>query len=533
MRKFFIKAIVLCFWLFLGSQFSSVHLNAQSSCPPGEAIVATDKGCVRGESLGSLKVFRGIPYAAPPVGTLRWKISQPHEPWDGVRDASSFGKSCPQLRGSILPVSVATDEDCLFLNVWTTGTDPAANLPVMFWIHGGGLVQGSSSQITNDGRATYDGRFLAEKGQLVVVSINYRLAQLGFLAHPALSAEDKEHGVSGNYGLLDQLFALRWVQKNIKNFGGNSQNVTIFGESAGGKSVCGLLASPLAAGLSHRAIIESGGCLKVQRHLKEATPAAPESAEAQGERYARAIGCANTPDVLACLRSKTPQEILSVLPGEASIISTAEKYDFTIDNYALNEAPGVVPLIAGTNGNEASIFTTNLAITTQAQFEAFVRAFFKNNADQVLALYPVSNYPRVKDALDALVADVSFVCPTRQFTRAVQKYQPKTYLYQFTYVTRIGNFLGIGAFHGSEIEYVFGILTSLATPQEQALSDAMITYWTNFAKTGDPNSAATAVTWPTYTFQEDPHLQLDIPISAGHELHKKQCDLLGSLQGSN
>ncbi|MBI3460087.1 carboxylesterase family protein, partial [Candidatus Acetothermia bacterium] len=326
----------------------------------------------------------------------------------------------------------------------------------------------------------------------------------------------------------------------------------IFGESAAGKSVCGLLASPLAAGLSHRAIIESGGCLKVQRHLKEATPAAPESAEAQGERYARAIGCANTPDVLACLRSKTPQEILSVLPGEASIISTAEKYDFTIDNYALNEAPGValdtgrfnhVPLIAGTNGNEASIFTTNLAITTQAQFEAFVRAFFKNNADQVLALYPVSNYPRVKDALDALVADVSFVCPTRQFTRAVQKYQPKTYpvqkyqpktyLYQFTYVTRIGNFLGIGAFHGSEIEYVFGILTSLATPQEQALSDAMITYWTNFAKTGDPNSAATAVTWPTYTFQEDPHLQLDIPISAGHELHKKQCDLLGSLQGSN
>ncbi|MBI1744143.1 carboxylesterase family protein [Candidatus Acetothermia bacterium] len=134
---------------------------------------------------------------------------------------------------------------------------------------------------------------------------------------------------------------------------------------------------------------------------------------------------------------------------------------------------------------------------------------------------------------EVLVADVSFVCPTRQFTRAVQKYQPKTYLYQFTYVTRIGNFLGIGAFHGSEIEYVFGILTSLATPQEQALSDAMITYWTNFAKTGDPNSAATAVTWPTYTFQEDPHLQLDIPISAGHELHKKQCDLLGSLQGSN
>ncbi len=296
----------------------------------------------------------------------------------------------------------------------------------------------------------------------------------------------------------------------------------------------------MARGLFHRAIIQSGGCLKAQRQLKEAAPNAPESAEAQGERYARAIGCANAPEILACLRSKTFQEILSVLPGEASIITTAEKYDFNIDSYALNEAPGIaletgkfnhVPLIAGTTGNEASIFTFNLAVTTPAQYEAFVRAFFKENAEKVLALYPISQYPRVKDALDALLSDISFVCPTREFTRAVQKYQPKTYLYQFTYVTQIAQRFSLGAFHGSEIEFVFGILTASASTQERALSDAMITYWTNFARTGELAAAATTILWPAYTPQEDAHLQLDMPISVGRELQKKQCDLFATLLG--
>lgn len=497
-------------------------------CPLDENVVTTEQGCVRGESLGSVKIFRGIPYAAPPIGSLRWKAPQEHPVWDGVRDATQFGKACPQLPGTIFRYQLETDEDCLSLNVWTPKADPSARLPVMVWIHGGGLVQGSSSQKVND-RLTYDGRFLAEKFGVIVVTINYRLAQLGFLAHPALSAENTEHGVSGNYGLLDQIFALRWVQKNIQNFGGDPTNVTIFGESGGGKSVCALLASPLARGLFHRAIIQSGGCPTNLRKLRDSS--GRESAEAQGERFARAIGCADAPDVLACLRSKTVQEILNTLPGEASILSTAEKWDFTVDGYALPDSPGralesgnfnTVPLIAGTTGNEASIFTGKFNITTPAQYEAFVRAFFKENADEVLALYPVSAYPSPKAALDALISDISFVCPTRRFTRAVAKHQPKTFLYHFTYVTRVGAQLGLGAFHGSEIPFVFGNLAN-PTPQERALSDAMMTYWTNFAKSGDPNDG-TLPTWPAYTLGEDEHVQLDTPIAAGRELRKPYCD---------
>jgi para-nitrobenzyl esterase len=502
-------------------------------CPSDETVVATEQGCVRGESLGAVKIFRGIPYAAPPVGELRWKAPQEHPYWEGIRDALQFGKSCPQLPGTIFRYQLEMEEDCLSLNIWTPRADPTAKFPVMVWIHGGGLVQGSSSQMVNN-RLTYDGRLLAEKFGVVVVTINYRLAQLGFLAHPALSAES-EYNISGNYGLLDQIFALRWVQKNIQNFGGDARNVTIFGESGGGKSVCALLASPLARGLFQRAIIQSGGCPSNLRKLRDSS--GRESAEAQGERFARAIGCAEAADVLACLRSKTAQEILHTLPGEASILSTAEKWDFTVDGVVLPESLGralesgnfnTVPLIAGTTGNEASIFTGKLNITTPAQYEAFVRALFRENADRVLALYPASAYPSPKAALDALISDISFVCPTRRFTRAVAKYQLKTFLYHFTYVTRVAAQLGLGAFHGSEIPFVFGNLAN-PTPQERALSDAMMAYWTNFAKFSDPNGG-TLPLWPAYTLSEDPHLQLDSPITADRELRKPYCDFFDQLQ---
>jgi para-nitrobenzyl esterase len=385
-------------------------------------------------------------------------------------------------------------------------------------------------------RLSYDGRFLAEKMGVVIVTINYRLAQLGFLAHPALSAEDTEHNVSGNYGLLDQIFALRWVHNNIKNFGGDPKNVTIFGESAGGKSVCALLASPLAAGLFHRAIIQSGGCLMNQPHLKEPV-SNRQSAEAQGERFARAIGCADASAVLVCLRSKTVQEILNTLPGEATILSTAEQWDFNVDGYALLDSPGRalevgtfnnVPLMAGTTSNEASLFTGKLNITTPAQYEAFVRALFRENADQVLALYPVSAYPSPKAALDALISDISFVCPTRRFTRDISKYQQKTFLYHFTHVTRLGAQLGLGAFHGSELPFVFGLPAATALPQERTLSEAMMAYWTNFAKMGDPNDGK-LLRWPVYTPTEDPHLQLDVPITTGRELRKPYCDFFDAI----
>lgn len=239
--------------------------------------------------------------------------------------------------------------------------------------------------------------------------------------------------------------------------------------------------------------------------------------------------------MLACLRSKTPQEILNTLPAEANILTRVHKYDFNVDGYALRDSPGraleaglfnSVPLIAGTTGNEASLFSSALNINTVAQYEAYVRSIFRGVAGQVLALYPVS--PTPKAALDALISDVSFVCPTRQFTQAVQRQQPKTYLYHFTYVTRVAAQLNLGAFHGSEISFVFGNLPQAALPQERALSDAMMSYWTNFAKTGNPNNGALP-TWPTYTPAEDQHLQLDVPIKADRESRKKYCDFFDTL----
>src|SRR6185436_12859543 len=226
-----------------------------------DALVATPAGKLRGATNGTLNVFKGIPYALPPIGGLRWRPPVAMSPWTDVRDATRFGAACmqPKPRPSIYSADLAAvSEDCLFLNVWTT--PGARNRPVFFWIHGGGLTSGSSSE------SMYDGAKLAARG-VVVVSINYRLGALGYLAHPQLSAES-EHGVSGNYGLLDQIEALRWVQRNIAEFGGDPNRVTIFGESAGGGSVFSLLVSPLAKGLFHRAIAQSGPALNFA-HLKK------------------------------------------------------------------------------------------------------------------------------------------------------------------------------------------------------------------------------------------------------------------------
>jgi len=506
--------------------------GGQPSCPPGENIVSTDAGCLRGRQLGSVKAFLGVPYAASPVGERRWRPPQPPEPWEGVRDAAAFGPACPQIRPIFDQPIPEWDEDCLTLNVWTPTLDPEAKLPVMVWIHGGGLISGSGSQ------PLYDGQFLASQGEVIVVTINYRLAQLGFLAHPLLSAES-EHDVSGNYGLLDQIFALRWVRRNIKSFGGDPGNVTIFGESAGASSVCALLVSPLAEGLFHKAIFQSGVCPNT-RPLRGSGPQGEESAEAQGERFARALGCAEAPDVLACMRSKPPREILETLPANGGLFHRGEDYRPTVDGYVLREEPWEaiaagrhrnVPLIAGTTADEASLFTDVLGIRTRAQFEALVRRIFGEAADRVLQLYPASAYPRVKDALDALVTDWVFVCPTRRLVRAVSREQPHVYLYQFTHVPPIGRLLRIGAYHGAELEFLFGTLRVLRRippyPQELALSEAMMAYWTSFAWTGDPNARGEEgdrPRWPRYTQSEDPHLELDIPIVQGHGLRKRYCD---------
>jgi para-nitrobenzyl esterase len=511
--------------------------RAEHASPPAPAIapgactgddVMTSAGCVRGELAGKLAVFRGIPYAAPPVGPLRWKLPQPPVRWTGVRDARAFGKACPQ-QDSPISGKLDWDEDCLTLNVWTPGR--TGKRPVMVWIHGGGLTQGASSL------PYYDGTHLVERGDLVVVSINYRLGPLGFLAHPALTGEDATHHASGNFGLFDQIAALWWVKANIAAFGGDPAQVTIFGESAGGESVCALMASPPARGLFARAIIESAQCVdygKPLRALHDARGKA-ESAEDQGMRFAAALGCTGA-GALACLRSKTAAEILGAAPAAVGFLGKGEHWGFTVEGWALPDAPASlmaagkladVPTIVGTNADEATLFTAKLPIARPIGFFAALRRIFPGHEAEVAAQYPLGSYGSPKQAFDALVTDVVFTCPARRAARALRRQQPHVYRYLFTHVTEQNRAKGAGATHGAEIPFVFGTC-SATSKDELALADHMTEYWARFARTGDPNGGS-GPAWPAYDAASDSYLELEWPITAHTGLRTAACDVLDSL----
>jgi para-nitrobenzyl esterase len=484
--------------------------------------VVTHSGCVRGGDAGGIEAFRGIPYAAPPVGPLRWKPPAEPASFQRVLDATAFGKACPQLDNT-LGGKLDTDEDCLTLNVWTPRRD--GKLPVMVWIHGGGLMQGGSAI------AAYDGQHLARDGKVVVVSINYRLGPLGFLAHSALTAEDPQHA-SGNYGLLDQIAALHWVQTNIAAFGGDPKRVTIFGESAGGESVCALLASPLARGLFHQGVIESAQCVtygKALRALHEAKGKA-ESAEAQGERIASALGCTGA-GALACLRGKRADEIIHASPAAFGFLGKGEHWGLTVDGRALTDAPSAlleagkladVPMIVGTTADEATLFTAKMPMRGELAYTFLVRKIFAANADRVLAQYPANG--SAKQAFDSLVTDVVFACPTRRAAKALRARQPHVYRYVFAHVTAKERTRGVGATHGSEIPFVFGTIDS-PTDDERKLSATMLGYWTRFAHVGDPNGGG-APAWTAYDAASDSYLELDAPIAAKQGLHRTGCDVL-------
>jgi para-nitrobenzyl esterase len=481
--------------------------------------VVTHSGCVRGQ-VGTIEAFRGIPYAAPPVGPLRWKPPQPVAAWKDVVSATAFGKACPQLDNTI-GGKLDWDEDCLTLNVWTPNR--AGKLPVMVWIHGGGLVQGGSSL------PFYDGSHLAADGKVVVVSFNYRLGPLGFLAHPALTAEDAHHA-SGNFGLLDQIAALHWVQDNVAAFGGDPARVTIFGESAGGESVCSLLASPLAKGLFARGIIESAQCVtygKALRALHEQKGKA-ESGEAQGQRIATALGCSD----LACLRGKRPDELLNASPASFGFLGKGEHYGFTVDGHALTDAPAAllaagklpdIPMMVGTTADEATLFTAKIPMRGPIAYNLVARRIFGDKAPAVLAQYPAGG--DAKQAFDALVTDVVFTCPTRRAAKAFRAHQSHVYRYVFAHVTDKARAKGTGATHGSEIPFVFGTVDTAATDGEHKLSRTMLGYWAHFAQFGDPNGGG-APAWPAYDAAADSYLELDVPITAKRGMRTAGCDVL-------
>lgn len=518
----------------MGEPDMATPSECETDAPGSPLEVATTYGLYQGVEEGGIVSYLGIPYAAPPVGELRWRPPAPPECVREVQVASDFGASCMQVdaQGEIIG-----SEDCLTINVWRPADAQVSGdlKPVMFFIHGGGNVQGSSNQFVGGQNPLYDGHFLAERRDVVVVTLNYRLGPFGFLALDAF-ADESEHGSSGNYGLLDQIAALEWVQQNIRGFGGDPDNVMIFGESAGAVNTCMMLASPLAAGLFHRALMQSGGCVTESAEdaralgsdLVDLTPCEPE----QGA------------DRAACMRALDARTIHETIPGVIPLAvgpNTGEvrgEYGPNIDGWVLAEEPvalfksggyNKVPTIIGSNAEEMESFMAPGEIT-QAQYEQTVNGLLAWYGPQVpeeaLALYPSQTYGSPRKALEQMLTDAVFTCPAGRVLAALEQGQQEPlYRYFFTKqsVTRQGN---LPAQHGIELLYVFYTLTQIPfftpDPSDTALAEKMMDYWGSFATDGVPVDED-GEAWPAWTVAEDHYLELGDPVVASQNLRADKC----------
>ena len=509
--------------------FGLVAGCADEATEPVQIASGLVSGVPAGET-GDVTVYRGIPYAAPPVGQLRWKPPQPVEPWAGVLACENYGPVCPQPSkkiGVYEADKAPADEDCLYLNVWMPAGASEKKLPVMVWIHGGGFTIGSGSM------PYYDGQNLARLGA-VIVTINYRLGPLGFFAHPQLSAES-EHGVSGNYGVLDQIAALEWVQQNIAAFGGDPDCVTIFGESAGSVSVCYLMVSPLAEGLFHRAIAQSGAAQFMKRRLRGDNQR-QESAEAMGVRLAEELGC-DGPDAIAKLRQKSSQELLDTIKPQILSAPGGNKLYPMVDGYVLPDAPGKlfaegkqhnVPLIMGSNAADGNIFALNMPLKSATAYKMFVRMLFRGYTDRVLKLFPAESDDDVKAAYERLLTVVAFACPTRETLRQMSNVEANAYQYEFTRVPPVLAKQGMGAIHGLEVHYVFrNVSPRMLTPEDEELSRTISAAWVRFAATGDPSGEG--LQWPPYEEESAQYVEFGDEVKVRSDLYREECDLLAEI----
>jgi para-nitrobenzyl esterase len=487
--------------------------------------VKTEQGKVQGKTIndGKVRAFLGLPYAAPPTGDLRWKAPQPPAKWKGERDATKFGAHCAQLHvfDDMVFQDAGPSEDCLFLNVYAPAdaTDKS-KLPVMFWIHGGGYSGGGSSE------PRHNGDFLPLKG-VVLVTINYRLGVFGFLVTDELAKEG--NGSAGNYGLLDMVAALQWVRGNIAAFGGDPGNVTIFGESAGSFAVSTLMASPMAQGLFHKAIGESGAAFPSAINLGGETVAA--RAEIDG-KWVATLGVKS----LAELRALPTDKILEGAKtkgqtGFAPVIDGRFLTEPVVDTYTAGKQAHV-PLLAGWNADEGSFFA--MRGMTAKQWQGMAAGMFKERSAEFLKLYPGdTDAQALRSAID-FGSDSFIAFGTWKWLEAHRKTGggAPVYRYHFELAATPSKYHpGTFAFHSDDIEYVFGTLDTRPgwniRPEDRQLSEAMMSYWTNFAKTGDPNGSGQPI-WPKYG-ADNGIIHLNSPITSGPDATRDRYEFL--LQG--
>ncbi len=494
--KSFRIAFLLPFFLLPVASYSAQTDSTQ---------VKTDTGVVQGANESGVLAFKGIPFAAPPTGENRWRAPQPVAKWKGVRQATQYGADCAQLPfpSDAAPLGTPPSEDCLYVNVWAPEHKAGAKLPVMVWIYGGGFVNGGSSP------AVYAGSHFAQDG-VVFVSFNYRVGRFGFFAFPALSQEQKGQALN-NYAYMDQIAALKWVQRNIAGFGGNAGDVTVFGESAGGGSVFMLLTSPLTKGLFEKAIVESGGgrdALLGVRYLDKASPSGAPSAESLGVAFAKSVGIDGSgPEALAALRALPAEKIIGGL-NMASMGRQMGIYSGPIqDGVIVTQTPQQalesgnyvkVPVMIGANGADIGFPRWHTLDETWAAFGA--------NADAAKAAYDPSNSGNVMMVGWKIGADLMMIEPARFVAATIANAGLPSYEYRFSYVAESIRKQTPGAFHATEIPFVFDTVKdkygAALTDADEKAAQQTHAYWVNFAKTGDPNGAGLP-NWPKYSAATD------------------------------
>lgn len=499
--------------------------------------VSTTYGPISGTTENGILTFKGVPYAKPPVGDLRWQAPQTPTAWTQTRMTTDFSPKCPQKNFSPTQDSAVTEgqEDCLYLNVWTPGL--SGKRPVMFFIHGGGNQQGSASETLNGGALLYNGKYIAARKDIVVVTINYRLGALGFLAHPAVAAASTSK-TSGNYGLMDQVLALEWVKDNIERFGGDPNNVMVFGESAGAVNTSLLLTVPAAKGLFHRAGIQSGSPIASPYLVGENF----------GKSFASRMGCAtgNLDQQLQCLKAVPIAKIIAELESPLSGGKVTLGWGPVVDGLILPKDPTAVftagqhnkmPVMLGSNADEMS--ASSPLVVTPAQ----VRTLFDTAVPEAyeaegLTLYPPGNTnAQARQSYVQALTDAQFTAPARRLARGLDIAQNEAVWRYFFSHAQAGLASFYGAAHGLELPFLFQSVedsnygkSAAYNNNDKVVAQALLDYWTNFARTGNPNSTGLTV-WPSYNWQTDTYLEIKAPVSSGEGLRTQKSDYWDRVRG--